>query len=239
MMTPIEHAPALAYDSARQTIMPPPPIQPEPLPLVQNTPVQESKPTTHQGLSSDRDPAGGDLEFERRTQVEIANKMRAAWNYLRRLKAELSVAIADGHTATARRVTIEAADVASSIEDIARKANGGSGTQRGTWLPPNVPSANGEDGASLSSGAPSGASPSSSPPPPSIAEIMVMAKAGVDIAQEVVFSAAALSDYAPQDRLAVDSSVIRVRQAVVGVEALIGKSNGDGSSAVGRVDMSA
>lgn len=267
MISPIEqHAPALAYDSARQTMMPPPVVQAPPMAPVQDTPIQQPQPSREQSFSFDRQNGSGDLAFEQRSQAAIAQKMRAAWGYLRQLQAEVSVAIAGGHVAAAKRISLEAADVASSIDSIARHIplmQSGGGRSGGTFIPANLASmADNGDGSPaqpyVSALAPAtpgiavvtpsvsvpAAPPTSAPVAvPSIGELMAMARGGLDIAQQVVVSAATVPFFTPQDSSAVHFSLEQVKAAIVNVEAIMANiSMGVASAApqapVGRVDVS-
>lgn len=268
MISPIEqHAPALAYDSARQTMMPPPVVQAPPMAPVQDMPVQQSQPSREQSFSFDRQNGSGDLAFEQRSQAAIAQKMRAARSYLRQLQAEVSVAIAGGHVAAAKRISLEAADVASSIDSIARHIplmQSGGGRGGGTFIPANLAGmANSGDGSpaaqpyisaltspasGIADAAPSVSVPASPPTSapvavPSIGELMTMARGGLDIAQQVVVSASTLPFFSPQDSSAVNFSLEQVKAAIINVEAIMANiSMGVASAApqapVGRVDVS-
>ena len=212
---------------------------------VQDTPIQQSHPSREQSFSFDR-KSGGDLAFEQRSQAAIAQKMRAAWSYLCQLQAEVSVAIAGGHVAAARSIALEAASVASSIDSIARHiplmlvGSGGRGGG-GMFIPANLASIeeNGSDASAQSyipalspsapsapvevSSAPAPAAPSTSAPVavPSVTELMTLARGGLEIAQQVVSSAATIPFFTPQDSSAINLSLEQVKAAIIHVEAIM------------------
>lgn len=219
MITPIEQSPHLVFDPARQQITPPPVVQPQPLPALTETPLQESTASNKQDSGSDS--SSGDKAPEQQAQSQTAQKLRAAWAYLQQLKSEVSMALSGGYADNAKRAAQRAAEVASSIETLSMQIPM-SGDQQvlavNSWLPPSFVGMENSGGTDSSSAASPSSDYSAETETVSAVSLVDLARGGLGAAKEVIVEAASVSQFTEEDRTDINTLMQRVLNSMAVVE---------------------
>src|SRR5262249_45427452 len=118
LVNPIQQTP-LAYDSARQALTPPVPVELPPQQPPAATPVQQGD--TPQDKFKPRDGRGGNQQDGGTSDQEkaaIAEQLHNAWLRLQQLQEAANQALLAGDARGAKDAAQEAAQVATSIQSI-------------------------------------------------------------------------------------------------------------------------
>ena len=124
LVNPVQQTP-LAYDSARQILTPPAPVDLPPQPQPATSPIQQGD--TPQDKFQPRDGGGGNQQSGGTSDSEkaaISEQLRTAWLRLQQLQQEANEALIAGDAGGARVAAQQAAEVAVTIQNLTGSSPG-------------------------------------------------------------------------------------------------------------------
>ena len=264
-VNPIQQTP-LAYDSARQVLTPPAPIEPPPQPQPATAPVQQG--ATPQDKFRPRDGGGGsqpEAGTSEQDKAALSEQLHNAWVRLQQLKQEANQALLAGDAKGAKDAAQEAAQVAVSIENITGSSpdvalgpievaaqqisqqDASKGDDHGYPSPDQDGTATGSGQAgptqtpdASGSGLPASGNDNGGTPAPN--SLIDVARAGLGTARDVVDTAASIPSHPAADRASIIGYKRTVLEAIAGVEAIAARvlgAQGTGTSGSNRIDIRA
>ena len=197
-LNPVQQS-AFAYDPARQLVTPPAPVQPAPPQVPQQAPIEAShtfqdKANTGKGGSRGTNGDQGSAQ-----QEQVAQQLQDALSQLEQLRAQANDALAIGDTLSAKNAAQSAAEVATSIQDLAGAAPNTSVAENAVQQSADANTIPGDNGT-----------------------VITLARTGVNTASDVVDTAAAISTHSDENRLAIAGYKRQVLDAMDAVEQAAG-----------------